>query len=110
MLSNFYCPGNLALLGIFDLSYAPALIFYAYIPIIFVSLFLGILVLIKDKYSIQSKLLFLIAVFFSLWNLNVILEWITVPVNLNLFFWQITMFLEMLIFLLSIYLLPLFDY
>jgi hypothetical protein len=86
MQSNFYCLGSPTLLGTFDLSYAPTLIFYAYIPIILVSLFLGIFVLFKDKYSIQSKLLFLIAVLFSLWNLNIILEWVTVPVNLNLFF------------------------
>jgi signal transduction histidine kinase len=103
MQSNFYCLGSPTLLGTFDLSYAPTLIFYAYIPIILVSLFLGIFVLFKDKYSIQSKLLFLIAVLFSLWNLNIILEWVTVPVNLNLFFWEITMFLEMPIFLLSVY-------
>ncbi|MCC7051336.1 MAG: hypothetical protein IT239_06125, partial [Bacteroidia bacterium] len=103
MLSKYYCDGNPTLLGTFDLSYAPTLIFYAYIPIILISLFLGIFVLFKDKYSIQSKLFFSIAVLFSLWNLNIILEWVTVPVNLNLFFWEITMFLEMPIFLLSVY-------
>lgn len=103
MLSNYYCPGNPTFLGIFDLSYAPTLLFYAYIPIIVVSIFLGIFVLAKDKYSLQSKLLFLISVFFSLINLSIIFQWITVPVNLNLFFWEISAFLEVPISLLSVY-------
>ncbi|MFA6006751.1 MAG: ATP-binding protein [Candidatus Paceibacterota bacterium] len=110
MFSNYYCPGNLSVLGAFDFSYAPTLIFYAYIPIILVSIFFGLLLIFRDKFSIQGKLIFLLSLFFSFWNLNVIAEWITVPVNLNHFFWQLTMLFEMPIPLLAIYLTLVFIY
>jgi signal transduction histidine kinase len=103
MLSNFYCEGEPSLFGIFDLNYAPPLLFYSYIPIIIVAIFLGIYILIKDKKSLQSKLLFLVALFFAIWALNQIGEWITVPVRINHFLWETISAIEMLIPIFSFY-------
>ena len=108
MMSTTYCPGELSLFNTFDLSYAPVLLYYSYIPILFASLILSIFILIKDKRSLMSKLLFAIAVVFALWVLNIILQWITVPAHLNYFEWQITPFLEILIPIFSIYFVAVF--
>ncbi len=103
MINNLYCPGELTFLNTFDFSYAPSLLFYAYIPIVIISLLLTTLVLFKDRFSLGSKLLFAIAVSFSLWVINIILQWVTVPVSLNYFEWAVTPLFEILIPVLSLY-------
>ncbi|MFA6253717.1 MAG: HAMP domain-containing sensor histidine kinase [Candidatus Paceibacterota bacterium] len=103
MVNNFNCPGDLSLFGTFDLSYAPTLLFYSYIPIIFISLALALFILIKDQFSLQSKLLLGLSLSFSVWVINIILQWITVPAYLNYFEWQITPFFEILIPIFSVY-------
>lgn len=90
-------------LGLFDTSIAPPLLFYAYIPIIFIAIFLSVFVLIKDKYSLQSKLLLLISISFSFVVLNEIVQWIAVPLNLIYFSWQVIIFLELFLFILYFY-------
>jgi signal transduction histidine kinase len=91
------------LFNIFDTTIAPPLLFYAYIPIIFVSLFLSIFVLIKDKYSLLSKLLFIISILFSILILNEVNTWIAVPVSLIYFSWQLVIFFEVSLFILCFY-------
>lgn len=108
MISNFYCAGELSLFGLFDLSYAPTLLFYSYIPIIVVSLFLSLFVLLKDRFTLQSKLLFFIALSFSIWSINQIGQWVTVPVNLNHFLWETISIVEILIPIFSIYFVSVF--
>jgi len=90
-------------LGLFNTLIAPPLLFYAYIPIIFISIFLSVFVLIKDRYSLQSKLLFLISISFSFIVFNEIIQWIAVPLGLIYFSWQIIIFLELFLFILCFY-------
>ncbi|MDO8593601.1 MAG: HAMP domain-containing sensor histidine kinase [bacterium] len=92
-----------ALWGIFDFSIAPPLLFYAYIPIIIISLFFGIFVMVKDKYSSRSKLLFYIALVFSGLLLNEITTWIAAPVSIVQFGWEIVEFFRILVPILTIY-------
>ena len=103
MSPTLYCPGELALFGTFDLSYAPVLLYYSYIPILLASLVLSLFILFRDKFSLMSRLLFAISAAFSLWVLNIMLQWVTVPAHINYFEWQITPLLEILIPIFSIY-------
>lgn len=90
-------------LKFFDISVAPPLLFYAYIPAIVAALFFGFYIFKKDNHSLQSKLLLGIAVSFSIWVLNLIFQWTIAYVNIDMFSWQITPFFEILIPILSIY-------
>lgn len=84
-------------LGIFDPSVAPTLLYYAYVPVILMSLFLGVYILIKDHFSLKSLYFFLIAVSFSLWVLNIIFQWVIVYANISFFSWRITAIIEVFI-------------
>lgn len=85
------------LFGYFDPDVAPTLLYYSYIPLILVSLLIGSVVLVRDRFSLRSKFLFLVSVLFSIWSVNLILQWVLVHVKLQYFFWEITPFLELLI-------------
>ncbi len=103
-MNTIICPDSVpSFLRFFDLSVAPPLLFYAYIPAIIVALFFGFYILKKDNYSLQSKLLLGIAVSFSIWVLNLIFQWTISYVKIDMFSWQITPFFEILIPILSIY-------
>lgn len=98
---QFICPDSEPVIwGLFDPSIAPSLLYYSYLPIIFVSLFLGVLVLLLDKGSLRSRLLLWITVVFSLYLMNELIHWIAVPVALVHFSWQITALFHVLMALL----------
>src|SRR3989344_4535921 len=92
-----------ALWGILDFSIAPPLLFYAYIPIIVISLFLGGFVLMKERHSLASKLLFVVSIVFTLLLLNEILQWIDAPVSLVQFGWQLVPIFRALVAILTLY-------
>lgn len=101
MLQNL-CPDAVPqLLGFFDFSVAPNLLFYAYVPAIIVSLLLAVFVLVRDKFSLQSKLLGLIAIAFALWTFNIFIQWVAAPVSAVMFAWQLTALFESAIFVFS---------
>ena len=98
------CPDSIpSFLNFFDLSIAPHLLFYTYGPTIFISLLLGVFVLIKAKNSLASRLLFLISIFFVLWVLDIFVLWISAYSDAVMFGWQITPVLEVPLFLFSLY-------
>lgn len=99
---NEYCSGTPTIFGVFDPSYAPTLIFYAYIPIFIVSIFFGIFILYRDRFSTRAKSFFLLNTFFGFWILVNIMQWITVPATLNMFAWEVLALFETGIFLLTI--------
>src|SRR3990167_487629 len=89
-MNYLVCPDSVpSFLGFFDISIAPTLLFYSYFPIVIVSLLLSIFIFFKDKYSLQSKLLLLISILFSLWILTAIIGWIAVYASTVHFSWQI---------------------
>lgn len=78
------------LLGLFNPGLAPSLLFYAYIPIILVSVFLGIFVLkSKSKFNLPNKLFFLFTALYSIYLINEISQWISIPAGLVSFSWQL---------------------
>jgi signal transduction histidine kinase len=92
-----------ALWGMLDFSIAPPLLFYSYIPIILISLLLGGFVLFKERFSLRSKLLFVVSGIFTLLLLNEILLWIAAPVSLVEFGWQLEPLFRILVAVLTVY-------
>ena len=82
-------------LGMFDLTIAPPLLFYAYIPIILIVGFFAMIILMSEKASTFSKLFFGLAVAFILWIINVLVQWTAVSHMLIYRSWQATAFFEM---------------
>lgn len=95
-------------LNLFDFSVAPPLLFYSYIPIILILLFLSFFILIKDNFSIQSKAMLAMGLSFSLWIINMILQWIGVVANSVFFSWEITAIIEIIISISTVYLVYVF--
>ena len=95
-------------LGFFDISIAPTLLFYSYFPIIIILLFLSLFIFFKDKYSLQSKLLLIIALSFSVWALDQIVQWIAVYASVVHFSWQIIALFEILVFIFVLYFVAVF--
>ena len=101
---EIFCPDSYPnFLNFFDLSIAPHLLFYTYLPTILLSFLLGTFILIKDKRSLPSRLLFFIALFFGLWVLDIFMLWTSAYNDAIMFGWQITLILEIPIFLFSVY-------
>ena len=75
----------------------PQLLYYAYIPIILISLLFAFFVLIKDKYSLKSKLLLLISLLFTGFILNAIFQWTSNDPFFQMFSWQLNAILEVMI-------------
>ncbi len=90
-------------LGIIDTTIAPPFLYYAYLPIIFISLFIGIFIFLKDRKALLSRLALLISITFSAWIINIIGQWINVYANNVHFFWQLTALFETAVFCLTLY-------
>ena len=95
-------------LGFFDTSIAPTLLFYSYLPIVIVALLLSLFVLFKDKFSLQSKLLLVVTLSFSVWMIDQIVQWIAAYAGAVHFAWQAIAFFEILIPIFSIYFVAVF--
>lgn len=90
-------------LGIFDFSVAPNLLFYSYIPIVLLSAIISLFIFIKDKKSLQSRLLLWMVVFFILWVLNILVLWVASYHVILMFGWQMTIVFEVGLFLFAFY-------
>lgn len=103
-MNSQWCPDSLPqFFGLFDLSIAPQLLFYTYLPVIAVSLFIGLYVLINDRYSLLAKLLFGIALSFTLWTVDIFFAWIAAYHSHVMFSWKLTPIIEVVMFLLAIW-------
>jgi signal transduction histidine kinase len=104
MKSFLTCPDSVpSFLGLFDLSVAPPLLFYAYIPIALISIFFGIFVLKQDNFSLRSKLLFTLSLLFFLLLANEIIQWIGSYANVVLFGWQLVPLFRIGVTAISVY-------
>jgi signal transduction histidine kinase len=95
---------NADFLGFFDPSIAPSLLFYAYVPIVILSLLLGFVVFrSRSDFQLKNKLFFLLTVVFSLHIINEIIQWIAVPAGIIYFGWSISILLRSLILVSALY-------
>jgi len=83
-------------LGLLDLTIAPSLLYYAYVPVIIISILTGLFVFLKDRFSLKSSLLFSLTIIFSIFLLNEVLLWTAVPAGLVVFGWALTLLLRSL--------------
>lgn len=90
-------------LGIFDLSIAPSLLYYSYLPIIVGSLLISLYVFVKDKKSLQSQLLLAMTLFFVLWVGNILVQWVGAYDSIVMFAWQMTALFEAGLYLSALY-------
>ncbi len=86
-------------LGLFDLSIAPKLLFYAYVPAIVISLYFAVIIMVRDKFSKVSLSFFAMALTFSIWLGNEIVQWTAVYHWMIFTSWKLSIFFETLFFL-----------
>lgn len=84
------------------------LLYYSHIPIAVLSIFFGILVLIKGKFNLISKIFFLITVLFTLWVGLDLFTWLSSDTRVIMFSWSIIGLVDTLFFVLSVYFVYLF--
>jgi len=100
------CPDSSILntfLGIFDLNLAPTLLYYSYLPIIFVSLFFGLFIIFKDRLPLKNKIFFALILSFVFWVIDAVVTWISIYAEPVHFGWELIAIFEFLIYSLSIY-------
>lgn len=83
---------------------APSLLLYSYIPVVLVSLALSFIILKQNKNNRIARSFFIFSALYSLWVVNIILQWIFVPNKLLFTVWQLTALLEVSFYLSAIYL------
>ncbi len=89
-------------LNFFDLSIAPVLLFYAYIPIFVLSVFFGLFILRRDHNSVLSKYFLGITLSFAIWILLILFMWIGAYLETVHLAWQLLLLPEISVFLFSV--------
>ena len=106
---NLTCPWSAPIFFLFSTDPGvPSLLYYAYIPIIFATLFFSIFIFVKDNYSPRSSTLLFIGTFFTCSIINNIFEWTSNNPFAQMFSWQINAIFELPISLFSVYFVDLF--
>ncbi len=100
--------GESTFLGFMNLSFAPELLYYSYFSIIIISLLIGLFVLVKNRYSPLSKVLFFLTTTFAIFIFNEVLQWIVMPAGLVYFTFSISILFHFLILASTIYFVYLF--
>ncbi|MDP2692076.1 MAG: hypothetical protein Q8O88_00370, partial [bacterium] len=90
-------------IGLFDLSIVPSLLYYSYIPIIFVSIFFSFFIFVKGGRNTAGKLLVWLSMLFSIFLLNEIVQWVAVHANVVHFAWAIALLLQQIIFMIAVF-------
>lgn len=98
-LGPFCSDVQTAMLGLFDPSVAPELLYYSYIPIVLASLIIGTFVYLNNRQSLQSRLLLVVTLLFVLWVLNILVQWVAVHNSVLMFAWQLTALIEIGLYL-----------
>ncbi len=81
-------------------STVPELLYYAHIPAVVISLLVGFYVFWNGRKSLLNQLLFLIAIFFSIWIIINLITWTNIHSDIILFGWS---FFGLLFGLISIF-------
>jgi signal transduction histidine kinase len=88
-----------SVLGLFDPSVAPQLLYYSYVPIIVASLLIAFFVFLNNRKSIQARLLLTVTILFVLWVLNILIQWVAIHDSVLMFAWQLTALIEVSLYL-----------
>src|SRR3989344_2949061 len=97
------CPDAIpSFLGLFDFSIAPQLLFYAYVPILILSVFFGFLILKKDNNSLLSKYFLGITLSFAFWIFLILFQWTGAYLETVHLAWELLIVPEISIFIFSV--------
>ncbi len=97
-------------LGLFDMSVAPPLLFYSYIPIFLMSTVFGLIIYRNNPKSTLNKIFFAITLSFASWIILILTQWTAVHTNIVHFAWQALIAFEFSIYALSAYFVYVFVY
>jgi signal transduction histidine kinase len=90
-------------LNFFDLSVAPPLLFYAYIPILVISLFFSIFIFARGGGSALSKYFLGINLAFAAWIFLILFQWTGAYLETVHLAWQLLLLPEALIYIFSVF-------
>lgn len=83
----------------------PPLVYYSHLPIIIISLILGIFVLFKNKKGLPNRILFSLTLAFSAWVFLDSLFWATNRSDMIMFVWSLQILFEPIVYTSALYLL-----
>jgi len=98
-LGPFCSDVQMSVFGLFDPTIAPPLLYYSYVPIVAATLLTGIFVYANNRTSLKSRLLLIVAVLFSFWVLNILIQWVAIHNSVLMFTWQLTALIEVGLYL-----------
>lgn len=104
------CNWDTAKFLIFSANVYDPLIYYSHLVPLILSLVIGIFVLIKGNKELINRVLFFLTVVFSMWVFFDLILWASEKSDFIMFFWQIMIPLELLIYVSAFYLMYLFIY
>lgn len=87
-----------SIVGIFDLTIAPNLLFYAYVPALATAILMGVFILRQKSYfRLPNVLFFITTVLFALYIVNDTVQWIALPAAVVHFSWQLILLIKTLL-------------
>ncbi|MDD5055735.1 MAG: ATP-binding protein [Candidatus Peribacteraceae bacterium] len=89
-------------LRVFDLSIAPTLLYYSYVPLFVLCIFFGLFILLRDNFSMLSKYFFTLNIFFAAYIFLSIIQWIAAYLEIVHLAWQLYLFAEVGVFIFSV--------
>lgn len=102
------CNWDTAKYLIFSENVYDNLIYYSHLGPLIVSIIIGFFVLSSDKKALINKVLFLLTLDFSLWIYFDLILWASEKIDYIMFFWSMMIFLDLMIYALSFYLIYLY--
>jgi signal transduction histidine kinase len=99
---NSFCPWDPAQYLIFS-SNVPSILYYALIPGMVTAILFSLLIVLKNKHNVSARILFYISLSFLAWGLFSLILFATNNPNQVMFFWSLTILVEPLIYLLSLF-------
>jgi len=91
-----------AFLGFFDLSVAPPMLFYVYIPIFIISILFGFLIFLQDRHSSLNKYFLGITLSFAAWIFLIMFQWTGAYLETVHLAWQLLIIPEISIYIFSV--------
>lgn len=85
------------LMGLFDLSVAPPLLSYAYIPLMVILLVFGVTVAIRAHFTFKTRALLFFSIALSLWLVNEIVQWVAIYHDVIFTAWRLALPLQALV-------------
>ena len=104
MICPFFSPPEYFIIA----EAVPPLLYYSYLPAIFIALPLGIFIFLKNPRLLLNRLLFAITAFFAVWAFCILILWTHINSDTIVFFWSFLGILSSLIAISSAYFVSVF--